>query len=355
MIASTRKQQGAAMRKTYTNKRTTTALMLLLSALVAVVAIPSAAEVAPSNVAVQRPAPESEEEFIDVDCFDQYKFPNEKFEQKDNSKVYLKVATLKDDVFAPLNITKYLTVFGVRVQGHKNVSDDRLLHVGNVIAQLLDANKDGKVDSLDVQKQLLERHATLFLMPTADAVDELLVDDDEDTVATAKSFPLELKVCPFYFDFEDVSKIQPGATTEVTCPEDLFKKDRTVAFVSDHIMGRGWPLSLGLNGHSEETELEARKSTLETLYETAVERGVFLPEEAGCPEDDMEYCTRVMFASWALTARLNADKCWCGTVGAFSLCTKDEMEKEFPELLTFVTDLAPAIPDGKYKGPTVKK
>eukprot|EP00923_Selenidium_pygospionis_P005507 GHVN01009299.1.p1 GENE.GHVN01009299.1~~GHVN01009299.1.p1 ORF type:complete len:420 (+),score=109.06 GHVN01009299.1:177-1436(+) len=284
---------------------------------------------------------EDDADELDIRCAD-YEFPSESFvSQTDPDKVYLVVGEVQDGPFKEQELTKFASVFGVRIIAHKDVEDDKVLHVANLVAQLLDNNGDGVVDSKAMQTQLLERYSAMFIVSDQGFTNYLLSSEDD------KGFPVELKYCPYSFDYEENTKIQPGGEVETICPQDLFNKDRSVAFASDHLIGRGWPKILIDDEDDMETDPKFKAFT--QYYNQAITDQTFDLDKTGCPEDDQEYCGMVMFASWAVTTYLGVDKCWCHSVGAWLLCDAEDANEKYPDLMKFIQDeMVKVIPDGKY-------
>eukprot|EP01068_Selenidium_serpulae_P007866 Selendium_serpulae@DN4823_c0_g1_i4.p2 len=198
---------------------------------------------------------------LGIRCAD-YDFPEFAFAaQQDPTKAYFVVDEILKSPFTDVDLTKFTTVFGVRLVAHKAVDDNKLLHMANLVAQFLDNDADGVVDHPAMAEQLVERFATMFLVADQDFTDYLLSANEDE------GLPLELKYCPFSFDYEEITKIQPNGDVEVNCPEDLFMKDRSVAFASDHLVGRGWPKLLVTA--EEEMESNPVFQKFDKFYRTA--------------------------------------------------------------------------------------
>ena len=64
--------------------------------------------------------------------------------------------TLPDDLSDASNVfTKYVEVFGLRVLATSTVSDEKVLHTANVLAEYLDNDENGTVDQPEVLSKLL--------------------------------------------------------------------------------------------------------------------------------------------------------------------------------------------------------
>ena len=68
--------------------------------------------------------------------------------------------------------SKHVDVFGVGVYATAGVSDGKVLHAANVLAQYLDTDADGVVDDALVHAELLERSASMVLFPREGTRDE---------------------------------------------------------------------------------------------------------------------------------------------------------------------------------------
>ncbi len=85
-------------------------------------------------------------------------------------------------VFRPV-FTKHLEVFGVFVVATANTADAKVLHAGNILAQYLDNDEDGKVDNPAVVSNLRQRGA--FLVMTARERDFRRLGMDRDKLERA--------------------------------------------------------------------------------------------------------------------------------------------------------------------------
>eukprot|EP01068_Selenidium_serpulae_P007280 Selendium_serpulae@DN4666_c0_g1_i1.p1 len=286
-------------------------------------------------------APEQELEQVEIDC-ESYEFPHDSFTQTDPSKVYLAVDSVRAGPLKEVGLTKYTTAFGVRVIGHKAVPDDRIIHTAMLVAQMMDRDEDGVVDNPQLQEQLIGRFASLIIVSDETFTNFLLSPTE------GEGLPLELKFCPFSIDFEEMARIQPGEAPEAACPEDLFEKDRTLAFVTDHVVGRGWPLQFQDVEEEPGTSADAKK--LKAFFDKAVADGNFDPKQTGCPEADAENCNQVMFVSWLTSTSLGVDRCYCQQIDAWKLCDRTEVDEKYPELLAFIDDkVAGTTPSGMYQ------
>lgn len=261
---------------------------------------------------------------------DGWEFPEEAFEaQPEKEKVYLKVAKTADSPFAEQNLTKFTSVFGIRIIADEDVDDKKIEHVANTLAKVLDADGDGKPDNENLITELLTFHPILFVISNGEKIMSLMNAQEPD-----QGFPMELKFCPFAFDFEEAGKIVPGGSRgDATCEVDegaVNKNDRTLAFVLDHLMGRGF-------GQVLSTEQQER---LDKIYKDSLDAGTFEPENTGCPQGSDD-CGRVMLASWGLSTLLGFDTCWCENAHALKFCDPESLKKGETELVDLLGELFP--------------
>ncbi|EZG78820.1 hypothetical protein GNI_031980 [Gregarina niphandrodes] len=271
---------------------------------------------------------------------DAWEFPDDTFKaQSDVTKIYIDVAKTADGPFKANNITKFISVGGIHIVGQDSVPDEKVRHVGHTLAKVLDHDKDGKFDNPELVKELLKFHPTLFIMADADSIMDLMNAQEAET-----GFPMELKFCPFAFDFEEAAKIVPGgkkgdATCELEGNEN--KIDRSIPFVLDHLVGRGFGKAF----------TPAQKKELDKIYQSSVEAGTFDPDSTGCPPDSDE-CGEVMFASWALSSLNGFDKCWCEQMEALKFCDPESLRNGEPELVKVLEEAfggLAELPEGDYK------
>eukprot|EP01054_Gregarina_sp_Poly1_P002937 Gregarina_sp_Poly_1__2936@NODE_181_length_11831_cov_65_262326_g161_i0_p6_GENE_NODE_181_length_11831_cov_65_262326_g161_i0NODE_181_length_11831_cov_65_262326_g161_i0_p6_ORF_typecomplete_len363_score63_70_NODE_181_length_11831_cov_65_262326_g161_i01261214 len=262
---------------------------------------------------------------------DGWEFPDDSFsKQPDNDKVYLRIDETSPGPFKDQNITQFASAFGIRVVGDTPVEPNKLQHVANIMAKAIDGDNDGKPDNKEMIEELLNFHPILFVMSDTDKVMELMNAQSAD-----EGFPMELKFCPFAFDFEEAKKINPkGPRGDATCEEEKAKgkenNDRTLAFVLDHLMGRGFKKVMG----------EEKNKRLTEIYQASLEAGTFEPENTGCPPESEE-CGQVMLASWGLSTLLGFDQCWCEDAHALKFCDAETLKKGEEDLVELLEDIFP--------------
>ncbi|MBC8257748.1 MAG: hypothetical protein H8E38_01915 [SAR324 cluster bacterium] len=107
-----------------------------------------------------------------------------------NPEVKLTITQIPPECPLQYPFVKYLSVFGVNVVATSSVSDKKMLHAGNVLAQYLDNNEDGTPDDKKVLEMLTGEKATLVMASESEfeefmegeppediAIQDLLVDE----------------------------------------------------------------------------------------------------------------------------------------------------------------------------------
>ncbi|MBT4223827.1 MAG: YHYH protein [Opitutae bacterium] len=89
--------------------------------------------------------------------------------------------------------TKYVSVYGLHVLASSNVSDAKVIHTANVLAEYLDNNEDGIIDQYDVLQKLLGNSsseiATMVLFASESEQNSLVNDESifENTLSRAQN------------------------------------------------------------------------------------------------------------------------------------------------------------------------
>ena len=109
------------------------------------------------------------------------------------------------------HITKYSEVFGIHIFATPDVTEQKIIHAANILAQYLDNNEDGTVDNALVLTQLRNRNASIFITPTEASFESL-----EETLEPLVE---NLSISAFQTLFE--SEIAPSAGFDASLEELL--------------------------------------------------------------------------------------------------------------------------------------
>ena len=254
------------------------------------------------------------------DC-DNAVFPSELFSsQPRDNMVYLRPSEIPNSGFTKAGLTKFTTAFGVRILADSNVPDDKISYLTELLASVLDNDQDGLVDA--TQNTILETIRSsngmmVILSGNEESIEKLLDPTD--------GLPPEYS-CMMFLLVEQAKNIIRGGPHQQDCPYDLDKTtDRGLGFVIDFISQAAYPVTFSLN---EESSMR-----MENLYNSAIKRGWFLPENIPVANNELcdEDCKRLSFQSWLATSILDQDKCSCMKANVFKLCTSEEIKSVSPD------------------------
>merc|ERR1712050_731995 len=131
------------------------------------------------------------------------------FNQPDNTKVYRRVDKIDIPDLVSAGLDKYITVFGIRVLADPEVSDHKILHVGAVLAELLDVRQRGRPSNQDLVETLHYRNAYLVVLDSDERIEELFQ-------RLPPAYECHLFIIP-----EIGYSIQPGGVREKDCPDGI--------------------------------------------------------------------------------------------------------------------------------------
>eukprot|EP00922_Rhytidocystis_sp_ex-Travisia-forbesii_P004286 GHVS01006226.1.p1 GENE.GHVS01006226.1~~GHVS01006226.1.p1 ORF type:complete len:375 (-),score=57.23 GHVS01006226.1:593-1717(-) len=260
--------------------------------------------------------------------------------QSDPNLVYNRVDAINDQAFANAGLTKFVTVFGVRIVASPSVSDAKLLHTMKVMAKMLDNDEEGRPQNPTLVNTLYRRSATLGFVQT-----DLEMNDIFDAL------PKEY-ACFLFLVLELENNIIINGQAEQDCPQmrigsergersrgmsDNRYVDRTIGLVGDFLIQSGYPTI-----YPSDSELGA---LVEAAFVRSKRRGWFIPSSSSRRCD--ANCQRVSFQSWALSSALGVDACSCRKFGAWKLCTPEEMRRADPTLFSAILEDM-QVPSGRY-------
>ena len=235
--------------------------------------------------------------------------------------------------------SKYVNVFGVHVLARDGVSDNKVLHCANVLAQYLDNDEDGTPDDPLVIEKMTSRSGSAMLMFANDAEAESFFDTDIDT---------DMMLQDLYANETLPGGSVPGGRFDATLEEVLH----LVTFAGWH---RAYPDALGLRTDTElsfamDIARGGRFMSVPTSY----------PDEAWYHYDDRTCnynCMLVEYIYWGITSLLGAQDYTgrCDEIErGWELCTPESFAAGDQALHALITDpkynMPTALPDGSYGG-----
>ncbi|KAL7067509.1 hypothetical protein ACR3K2_20750 [Cryptosporidium serpentis] len=296
-------------------------ILVLLGSILTVKAVPSTNIRIPSNTTDSNSTTINNPIVPTGDSCSKAVFPVEIFkDQDDDNAVYLKPLALPKSGFTKAGLGKYTSVFGIRILADKDVPDDKIAYLTELLASVLDNDQDGLVDA--TQNTILEtiRNANAMMVIVSggeDRIDKLL--------DSSKGLPEEYS-CVMFLLVEQAKNIIRNGPHQKNCPEDLEKPiDRALGFIADFISQAAYPVTFSLN---EESSMR-----MEKMYNAALKNGWFNPKNIPVVNNDAcdEDCRRLSFQSWLATSILDQDKCSCIKANIFKLCSSEEIRRVAPD------------------------
>lgn len=237
----------------------------------------------------------------------------------------------EDGVLSSFN--RKVTVFGISIYAVADVTDDRLLHAANVMAQYLDNDEDGTVDNQAVLDQMLansafmvmwKRESDLNVDPPAGWEGQDLGNDE-----TNPDFVANGRTGEFDASLEEVLHIITHAGYANVYP-DVFGEQIGSAIADAMDIARG-----------------GQFTSIPNPY----------PADAWYTYDDAtcEYnCMVTEYHYWALTSMLGAQENRFNEIGQeWRLNTRAKVESDDPAVFQLLTDpqykFPTVLPDGKYR------
>eukprot|EP00922_Rhytidocystis_sp_ex-Travisia-forbesii_P036701 GHVS01054582.1.p1 GENE.GHVS01054582.1~~GHVS01054582.1.p1 ORF type:complete len:320 (+),score=40.68 GHVS01054582.1:330-1289(+) len=266
------------------------------------------------------------------------RFPRQSFKaQPDNNKVYLKVDKLKPSALTEAGLVKFASVFGVRVVGDAGVSNEKLVYLATLLAELLDIKEKGKPANMNLVKSLRGSNSMIALVSSPKRLKMLSIRQYR---------PKELKCFSRAFHVAHEAVVKTTGGREVTCPADEGKKDRSRGLVGDFLVSKGYPATYPANA-----EIGIR---MKQFFQKAKRNNWVNTGASNCQSS---VCSEIAFQSWALSSALGSDKCWCLSSKEWKFCTPQAMKRGFPQLWgTLSQELmvrGVMQPDGKYESSVV--
>jgi hypothetical protein len=235
------------------------------------------------------------------------------------------------------HFTKYVEVFGLRVYGEGNVSDEKVMHAAVIFAELLDNDEDGVVDDAALLAQLQENQV---MMPVF----------DEEESAAMMDFMRN-------YDGNGVSAVLWAPEMDPSQPGH-WGADASVEEIMHTINHRGH-----VEIYPDAFELEPNSSLLSEAMDLA-RGGQFLSVPATYPEDawyhyddqtcDYE-CMAIEYIYWAQVSNMGIldDPETCeGIANEWEPCSRSLLAEMDTKIYALITNDAYSLPqnapDGVY-------
>ncbi len=244
-------------------------------------------------------------------------------------------------ISAPDDFSKEISVFGVTIWATQSVSDIRLLHVGNVLAQYLDNNGDGEPDKTEVSLELSSRNATILMFAS----------QSEAEVFNMQTLPTEITAVQFLLSSETNPNFNPDGINS------YFDKslEDVLNLITTYGYSNAWPETFG----------RFYGSKLADAMDSA--RGGYFPEVPDqYPENawftnkdpSFDYETQLSrYFYWALTSKLGAQDYsdrFEEIKDEWQLNTANLVFSEDPQVTEILSNpefsVPNILPDGNYQG-----
>jgi hypothetical protein len=226
-----------------------------------------------------------------------------------------------------------VVVFGIDIYAVPNVSDSKLLHAANVMAQYLDNDEDGTVDNQKVLDQMLENKAFLIMWKNENDMNMDWPDDrigqDLGNDETNTNYVEEGKKGRFDASLEEVWHIITHAGYSMVYPDVLGENAGTSISNSMDI---------------------ARGGNFTDIPSSYPEGAWYTYDDSTCEYD----CQVTEYFYWAMSSILGAQENRFDEIGhEWKLNTKEKVrstDTKVFQLLTNVEYKLPTIlPDGSYR------
>lgn len=241
----------------------------------------------------------------------------------------------------PDDFNREIKVFGVTIWATQSVTDTRLLHAGNVLAQYLDNNGDGEPDKTAVSSELSAQNATILMFGT----------QSEAEAFDLQTLPSEITALQYLLDSETNSNFDPDGINS----HFDGSLEKVLNLITTHCYANAWPETFG----------EHHGSELSVAMDSA--RGGYFPEvPAEYPstawytnkDHTRNYEAQISrYLYWTLTSNLGAQD-YTDRFGEIKdewrLNTADLVAAEDPQVTEILNNpdysIPKILPDGDYQG-----
>ncbi|XP_013384868.1 uncharacterized protein LOC106154878 isoform X2 [Lingula anatina] len=234
---------------------------------------------------------------------------------------------------------KYLNVFGVYIVATAGFPDVKMIHAAGVMAQYLDNNGDGLVDSPAVIKNMVKRRATLIMFRDQAEMNAKIEQVEKATEGK------------YMFQDLEANEIHPPEEHSSEFDESL---EEILHLIQDIGITYAFPEQFAQNDTSllGKAMLKAIKDCGFAFNHTFRYPNCTGLYHFGDPTCDFE-CLLTEFFYWGLTSILGAQRKRCKTISdEWELCTKKLVRTKLPELYFLLTNprykLPSVLPNGDY-------
>ena len=242
-------------------------------------------------------------------------------------------------------LPKYGEVFEIPFFASKRVSDSKLSHAMNIMAQYLDNDEDGTPDNPEVVDELVNRGAGMIMFADENEAENSEVwDSDSPMDRYQELYAEETIISGSRFDasLEEILHLITDIGYEGVYPSVFGEfSGSQLANLMDNARG----------GHFEnEGTITEDGETYQLAVPSSYPVGAWYTYyDETCTYD----CMNTEYLYWAMTSILGAQKDRCGEISQeWKLCTKEKVISQDPGIYALLTDpqyaLPKVLPDGTY-------
>ncbi len=241
----------------------------------------------------------------------------------------------------PDDFNREVKVYGVTIWATQSVTDTRLLHAGNVLAQYLDNDGDGEPDKTAVTSELSARNATILMFGTQSEADAF----------SLQTLPSQITAVQYLLDSETNSNFNPDGINS----HFDGSLEKVLNLITTHGYANAWPEIFG----------DYHGSELSVAMDSA--RGGYFPDVPGEYPSNAWYTNKdhsrnyegqiSRYLYWALTSKLGAQDYtdrFEEIKDEWRLNTAYLVSAEDPQVSEILSNpdysIPVILPDGNYQG-----
>ena len=241
---------------------------------------------------------------------------------------------------------KYGEVFGIPFFATNGVSDNKLMHAMNIMAQYLDNDEDGIPDNPAVIDELLNQEVGMIMFSNENEAENSQVWESDapmdryqelygsETIITGSRFDASLEEIFHLITDTGYEGVYPSVFGEFTGSElaDLMDNARGGHFSNE--------------GMITEDDGYSFPSAVPSSYPSGA---WYTYDDETCTYD----CMNTEYIYWAMTSILGAQEEYCSEIRQeWKLCTKEKVMNQDPGIYNLLTNpeyrLPTVLPDGSY-------